>query len=304
MSDSKNSSLALAGLAFITLVWSFHWVVLKSVMQYMGAFDITALRCLLGALLLLGLLKLCGNKLSPPPFKSTFLIAMLQTVGMNGLSQLALISGGAGKVAILTYTMPFWAILLAVPLLNERIRRIQGIFIAVALAGLILILQPWNMTGSILSPVLALLSGLSWAASAIVIKKMYQRQPNLNLLSLTAWQMFYGAVVLCILAVIFHHKPIIWNGYVVGALAYCAILATAIAWIMWLFVLKHLSTAIASMSTLAIPLLGVLFAWWLLGEVPDGLEVAGIVLIVIGLCGISFSGKKTVVRDVEEYPLQ
>ncbi|WMY74083.1 DMT family transporter [Buttiauxella selenatireducens] len=302
MSDSKNSRLALAGLAFITLVWSFHWIVLKSVMQYMGAFDITALRCLLGAILLLILVKVRSGKLKPPPFKSTLLIAMLQTVGMNGLSQLALISGGAGKVAILTYTMPFWAILLAVPLLNERIRRIQGAFMAVALIGLVLILQPWNITGSLLSPILALLSGLSWAASALVIKKMYQRQPHLNLLSLTAWQMLYGALVLCVLAIIFHHQPIVWNGYVVGALAYCAILATAIAWVTWLFVLKHLSTAVASMSTLAIPLLGVLFAWWLLGEVPNTLEGAGIVLIVLGLCGISFSGKKTLVEEIEEYP--
>lgn len=302
MSVFTGKKFAPFGLMLIALIWSYHWVVLKNVMQFMGPFDITALRCLLGAVLLLFIVKMRDDVLRTLPFKFTIAIALLQTVGMNSLSQLALISGGAGKVAILTYTMPFWAILLAVPFLNERMRKIQSVFLFIALAGLVLILQPWHLTGSLLSPVLALLSGVCWAISALVIKKMYLKHPNIDLLSLTAWQMFYGSLVLSILAIFFHQKSIVWNGYVFGAIAYCAILATAIAWVMWLFVLKHLSTTVASMGTLSVPLLGVLFAWWLLDEVPNTTELVGILLIVAGLCGVSFTGKKTIVKETEEYP--
>lgn len=51
-----------------------------------------------------------------------------------------------------------------------------------------------------------------------------------------------------------------------GALAYSAIFATAIAWSLWLFVLKKLPAGIASLSTLAVPVTGVLLSWWLLGK--------------------------------------
>ena len=51
--------------------------------------------------------------LKPTPFRYTLAIALFQTCGMVGLAQWALISGGAGKVAILSYTMPFWVVIFA-----------------------------------------------------------------------------------------------------------------------------------------------------------------------------------------------
>ncbi|OAT56376.1 hypothetical protein M989_00021 [Kluyvera georgiana ATCC 51603] len=51
--------------------------------------------------------------------------------------------------------------------------------------------------------------------------------------------------------------------------------------------LRNLPAGIASLSTLAVPVFGVLFSWWLLGEKPDGLETVGIVLIVCALAVIS-----------------
>jgi drug/metabolite transporter (DMT)-like permease len=40
---------------------------------------------------------------------------------------------------------------------------------------------------------------------------------------------------------------------------------------------------VAGLSTLAVPVLSVLLAWWLLGEQPDGAEDAGIALILLAL---------------------
>lgn len=77
-----------------------------------------------------------------------------------------------------------------------------------------------------------------------------------------------------------------------GALAYSAILATALAWSLWLFVLKNLPASIASLSTLAVPVCGVLFSWWLLGENPGAVEGSGIVLIVLALALVSRKKKK------------
>ena len=59
----------------------------------------------------------------------------------------ALHGEGAGKTAILTYTMPFWLLLMAWVFLGERLKGFQWVAVAVALAGLILVLAPWEMKG-------------------------------------------------------------------------------------------------------------------------------------------------------------
>lgn len=297
----KTDPLAFVGLVLLTLIWSYSWIAMKQVTLYIGAFDFTALRCVFGAILLLVVLKLRGRGMKPTPFIYTLAIAVLQTCGMVGLAQWALISGGAGKVAILTYTMPFWVVIMAALFLGERMRRVQYLAIVVAAIGLCLVLQPWKLTGeSLKSAVLAILSGISWGASAIVAKRLYQRYPKVDLLSLTTWQMVYGAIIMSVIAWLVPERPIVWDPYVYFALSYSAILATALAWTLWLFVLKNLPAGIAGLSTLAVPVCGVLFSWWLLGENPGSVEGTGIVLIVLALAVLSFGGKRPVKAPIQQ----
>lgn len=297
----KTDPLAFVGLVLLTLIWSYSWIAMKQVTLYIGAFDFTALRCVFGAILLLVVLKLRGRGMKPTPFIYTLAIAVLQTCGMVGLAQWALISGGAGKVAILTYTMPFWVVIMAALFLGERMRRVQYLAIVVAAIGLCLVLQPWQLTGeSLKSAVLAILSGISWGASAIVAKRLYQRYPKVDLLSLTTWQMVYGAIIMSVIAWLVPERPIVWDPYVYFALSYSAILATALAWTLWLFVLKNLPAGIAGLSTLAVPVCGVLFSWWLLGENPGSVEGTGIVLIVLALAVLSFGGKRPVKVPIQQ----
>ena len=297
----KTDPLAFVGLVLLTLIWSYSWIAMKQVTLYIGAFDFTALRCVFGAILLLVVLKLRGRGMKPTPFLYTLAIAVLQTCGMVGLAQWALISGGAGKVAILTYTMPFWVVIMAALFLGERMRRVQYLAIVVAAIGLCLVLQPWKLTGeSLKSAVLAILSGISWGASAIVAKRLYQRYPKMDLLSLTTWQMVYGAIIMSVIAWLVPERPIVWDPYVYFALSYSAILATALAWTLWLFVLKNLPAGIAGLSTLAVPVCGVLFSWWLLGENPGSVEGSGIMLIVLALAVLSFGGKRPIKAPIQQ----
>ncbi|MEL3101600.1 DMT family transporter [Escherichia coli] len=257
----KSNPLAISGLVVLTLIWSYSWIFMKQVTSYIGAFDFTALRCIFGALVLFIVLLLRGRGMRPTPFKYTLAIALLQTCGMVGLAQWALVSGGAGKVAILSYTMPFWVVIFAALFLGERLRRGQYFVILIAAVGLLLVLQPWQLDfSSMKSAMLAILSGVSWGASAIVAKRLYARHPRVDLLSLTSWQMLYAAL----------------------------------AWSLWLFVLKNLPASIASLSTLAVPVCGVLFSWWLLGENPGAVEGSGIVLIVLALALVSRKKKEAV----------
>ena len=214
------------------------------------------------------------------------LLGVLQTGMFSALIQLALLQGGAGKTSILMYTMPFWVIPLAWAAFGERIRGAQWLALALAATGLLLILEPWNHHAGIVSEVLALASGLCWALATLVAKWIKRDHP-MDALPLTAWQMLFGALALCVAAWLVPEKPIEPVPYFYAALAYNAILATALAWFLWLFALQHLSAGVAGLSSLGVPVVGVLAGWLELGEVPGGLELAGMILIGVALAVVS-----------------
>ncbi|MBS0552165.1 MAG: EamA family transporter, partial [Proteobacteria bacterium] len=214
------------------------------------------------------------------------LLGVLQTAAFTALIQWALVAGGAGKTAVLVYTMPFWVLPMAWWLPGERIKGSQWFAIAVAGLGLVLVLEPWAMRGSLFSNLLAIAGGLTWAASAVLAKRM-RRDHVFDLLSLTAWQMLFGALALCVIAVLHPSRPIDPTPYFFGALAFNAVLATGLAWLLWLYVLQHLSTGLAGLSTLGVPMIGALAGWLELGERPGAVELTGMLLIGTALALIS-----------------
>ena len=281
MSD-RRTTYALVALVLLSLIWGYNWVVMKKVLAYVGPFSFSALRTLLGALALFGVLLARGQSLRLRAPGETFLLGMLQTAAFTALIQVALIGGGAGKTAVLVYAMPFWLLPMAWIVLGERVRGGQWLAVALAVAGLVFIFEPWGPQASLTSSLLALGASACWAASAVLAKRMRQRM-ELDLLSLTAWQMLFGALALCGLALLVTERPILPSGYFLGALAYNALAATGLAWLLWLFVLDALPAAMAGLSSLAVPVVGVLAAWLQLGERPNGAEAAGMVLLGLAL---------------------
>ena len=48
---------------------------------------------------------------------------------------MALAGGGAGRTSVLVFTMPFWTMLMAWPVLHERVRGTQWLAVAFALSA-------------------------------------------------------------------------------------------------------------------------------------------------------------------------
>lgn len=286
MSASGTPRLALLALAALSLIWGYNWVVMKQVIQYVDPFDFSAIRTVLGAVTLFLVLLVLRKPMSLVAVRQVVLLGVLQTGAFTALIQWALVAGGAGKTAVLVYTMPFWVIPMAWWVLGERVRGLQWAAIAIAGSGLVLILQPWSMGGSAFSNLLAVAGGVTWAASAVLAKRM-RRDHAFDLLSLTAWQMLFGAIALSVLAVLHPSRPIDPTPYFYGALFFNAVFATGLAWLLWLYVLQRLSTGMAGLSALGIPMIGALAGWIELGERPNAAEFTGMALIVGALAMIS-----------------
>lgn len=273
----------------LSCIWGYNWVVMKECLKYSDAFDFAALRTAIGALSLFVLLLWKRRPLRPKAFWMTVLLGLISTTACIGLVTLALATGGVGKTAILVYIMPFWVLLLAWPILAEHIRGAQWPPVVLAFFGLMSILEPWNLQSTFLSEIFAVLAGVAWALSAITTKVM-ARKNSFDLISLTAWQMLLGSLPLVLMALILSDRPIQWTPYFTVGLLYSSVISQALALLLWFFILSRLPAGVASMGTLATPVIGTIAALIELGERPTILEAWGMLLILTALTLLSIMG--------------
>ena len=277
-----SNTRPLAAFALMALLWGYNWVVMKVALRYCGPLDFAALRGGFGVVVLFAVLVALRVPLRPRHIAKTFWLGVFQTTGFVGLISWSLTAGAAGKSAVLAYTMPFWMLAFGWPFLDERLRGWQWLSVGLALAGLVLVLELWNGDATLASSLLALAAGASWGISVIIFKKIPVEGRD-ELLSLTAWQMLYGVIPLIAAALLVPERPIEWAQPFVGALLFNIVAGMAVATLLWLYILQNLPATISSLSSLVVPIVGVLAAWIQLGERPTPAEGAGMVLILVAL---------------------
>jgi len=273
-------SLAILALAAI---WGYNWVVMKVGLADSGPFAFAALRALLGAFALFAAMIALRRPLRPAAIGGAALVGLLQTTGFMAFSTWALTFGGAGKVVVLAYTMPLWVLLMAWPVLGERIGTAQWIAIGLALLGLITIVDQRRLGfQNVAADGLAILSGLAWAGGTVAAKRL-RTVASIDTLSLTAWQMLLGSIPLAVIALAVPEHPVAWTPRFVGALLYSAIAGGALAFCLWFYAVSRLPAGTAGIGSLLTPIIGITAAWLQLGEIPSQHELVGMVLVVTAI---------------------
>ena len=284
--NSYRRWLPAIALVVLSLTWGYTWVLAKQGLQYAPPFAFAAERCVGGALSLLIVLKLLGKPLKLVAPGQTLAIGLTQVAGFMVFQTWALVEGGPGKTAVLIFTMPIWTLLLAWPLLGERVRGKQWLAAASTLTGLLLIIEPWDMHASLFSKFLGLMAALCWASGTILIKRLRSTTP-VDLLTLTAWQMVLGAVPLVLLSLVVPEPPTHWTLSYAGILGFMSVASTAMCWWLWIYILDRVPAWEASLSVLGTPVVAILSSRLTFGESFKTTEVAGILLIGGGLILLS-----------------
>lgn len=285
--QKNTTTKAFFALFVLTLIWGYNWVVMKLAVQYANPFQFAAIRTFSGAVILFMMMAFTKRALAAKELSTMLVLGLLQTVGFTGFVIWAVSLGGVGKAAVLSYTMPFWVMLLAWPLLGEKVQGWQWLAVTAALVGIVLIFDPMQIKADILSMVIALCSGVFWAISAIIVKKLHQRCPDLDLLNITAWPMLLGAIPLVIYALLLDAPPIQWTHTFIAAVLFNVVLSGVVAWLLWVYALQRLNAGIASMASMLAPVVGVVSAWLQLDEVPSQQELIGMGLVALALLIIS-----------------
>ncbi len=289
MPSSLRRWLPLIALAVLSLTWGYTWVLAKQGLVYAPPFAFAAERCVGGALSLLLALKLMGRPIrliAPGP---TLGIALTQVAGFMVFQTWALVEGGPGKTAVLIFTMPIWTLLMAWPILGERVRGKQWLAALSTLTGLIMIVEPWDNHSSLFSKFLGLVAAICWATGTILIKRLRGRE-QVDLLSLTTWQMLLGAIPLVILAWIVPERPTEWTLPFIGILGFMSVASTALCWWLWIYILDRVPAWEASLSVLGTPVVAIFSSRLMVGEEFKALEIGGMLLIGSGLALLSLLG--------------
>lgn len=284
---SPARSTPVVALVLLIAIWGYSWIAMKIALRYANAFDFAALRVAIGALFLFTLVWARKGRVRLQSYRTAVVLGLLQVGLFVALSQLALTVAEPGRTSVLVFTMPFWMIVFAHFMLHERMRGAQWIAVALAFAGLVLIVSPWQLT-SLAGSLLAVSAGAVWAISAVISKRW--PTPGADTLVLTAWQLLFGFVALALVAWLHPHPPIQWTGEFVAALLFSAVLATGMGWWLWTYVLSRSTAGIAGLNSLGIPVVAVASSAIQLGERPPAHELAGMALIAVALALLGWLG--------------
>lgn len=267
-------------LILICLLWGFNWVIMKIANGYFSPAFFAMLRFSLGAVILFTVIFVRRIPLPQKKYWPWIIFTgVTQIAFCNAAMQTALIDLGSGMAAMLNYTMPVWVAILARIFLKERLsgRKIGGIFLSLLGLGVLLNV---DFSGNIKAVGLALSAAMVWGAGNVAMKGKLM---GCDLTALTAWQMLIGALVLLPYTYCTGETVAEWNYISLLCVIYNGALASAVAFMLWCYIIKNMEAGKAAISILATPVVGVLGGILCLGEAMTPMMGAGMVLVFAGI---------------------
>lgn len=285
---NRHRGYAVASLVFLSLVWGYNWVLMKEALKYADPFHFAAWRTAIGAAALFLILLVQRRLQWPAKFCGLAILGLFQIAIFTVATMMALVGGEPGKISVLVYTMPVWSMLFAWLLLGQRPHRIHLLASASASFGVLLMAQPWQAGTTMSSAFYALGGAAAWGFSVVYASRL--REAGLDNLSMTAWSMGLGSAILVIVACFIPFRNVRWDSYFAFILFYNSVLAMAVAWVLWTYVLDRLSIMAASLGVLAVPLVGSLSSATQLGERFSPIELVGMGGILLGILVVYWQG--------------
>jgi drug/metabolite transporter (DMT)-like permease len=283
--DERVAYLLLGAMAAL---FGGTWVAGRWAVDEIPVFTVAALRFGVASVLLLAWAIVSRRRLAPLRWGDMPLVlglGLTAVAGYNALFLTGLTLAPASDGSILVPgTIPLLTTLLAVLLLHERIGRRTVAGIAIAIAGLAVVVGPAGEAGGtrLSGDLLFLASSGVWAAYNILVRLASSR---FDAISATLYAMICGALMLAPLAVLEGS----WSSVVAASpralvsIAYLAVFGSIVAFVFLQIGVARIGAARASAFTLLVPLFGVGLSVMLLAEQPSRATFAGGAVVLAGL---------------------
>jgi drug/metabolite transporter (DMT)-like permease len=271
---------------FITVIgWGLNWPAIKVLLRELPPlFARGAAGAVAGAVFALAAVVLGQSLVVPRRLVGRLVAASaLNVFAWMGFATLAMRWLSVGQCALLVYTMPVWATLLAWPIRGERpaLRSIAGLFLC--MAGL------WTLFGGtdlhldgnqLFGAALALMSAVLFALSTVALPPLIEIRPIVSL----AWQLSLGCIPMLAMGLAFEHPAVTEVSPTGWALMlYMTAVPMGLCYMSWFAALRRLPPTTASLATLITPVIGVGAAALALGEPLGSKELVALTLTLAGV---------------------
>jgi drug/metabolite transporter (DMT)-like permease len=186
------------------------------------------------------------------------MLAVLNVTGWMVLMGLALLWLPASEAALIAYTMPVWASLLAWPMLGERPNLLRVVALVMAFAGLAAIMGGNGLAASMSKLpgiIMALGGAVGFAVGTVLSKKLPLDLPPLTA---AAWQIGIGCLPVALVGLAVETTDlaaVTQLGWYL--LFYSTVIQFCIAYVSWFAALARLPASVAAIGTMAVPVIGV-----------------------------------------------
>jgi len=296
MSATRRAYLALA---LICIIWGTTYTAIKYAVHDFPPYLLVGIRQTAAGLLLLALAMGSRSVTMPawPYIARQSLTGLATITGGNGFVTWGMQYVSSGLAAIIGSLTPVLVVLLSIALQSrERIHLRMVLGVLLGFGGLAVIFREgwqdfalpdyrWGIAG-------CFASCFTWSLGTVLAKKWNSAavSPLLN----AGIQISVGGLGAFVLSGLFDTHYTI-NHSTAGWLSvlYLTLIGSALAFTLYMFVLKHLSATISSLYTYINPVVAILLGWALLGEALTFWEVVGMALTIFGVWVVN-SGKRVV----------
>ena len=277
----SNEATARILLVLLALVWGTSWPLMKLALLAVPPLSMRTSSSFLGAITLIALMPMFRRSFRIPNAKAWVHVVVASTLNITLFSiftAFAQLGAETSRVTILTYTMPIWACLLARPILGERLTITRILALMLCIVGLAVLIYPLASAGIPHGLVLALATGVSWAAGTVYLK---WARIDADPMGVATWQLIVSFVVLVAITLAIE-GPLDYSGahgMALVGLLFTGIGGNGIAYGLWFEIVRRLPTMTASLGVLSVPVVGVVSSMLVLGDRPSVTDFTGFALI-------------------------
>ena len=273
-------------LAITSLGWGFNWPVTKYLLSELPPLTLRGSTGVIGAGLLAVLALMRGQSLrvDPQQWPRLVLAAALNVGAWMVLMGLALLWLPASEAALIAYTMPVWASLLAWFVLGERMTWLRVLALAMAFAGLAAIMGANGISASaakLPGIIMALAGSMGFALGTVLAKKLPLQLPPITA---AAWQIGLGCFPVALVGLVVETSH--WNAVTdIGWLlvVYSTVIQFCVAYVAWFAALARLPASVAAIGTMAVPVIGVVTSAIALHEPLGPGQIAALIFTLAGV---------------------
>jgi len=288
---ASQRAIGIACLVVTSVGWGVNWPVMKMLLQEWPPLLARGSAGVLAAIGMGALALVRGESIAVPAAVVPRLLAaaFVNVFAWMGFSTLSLLWLQAGEAALLVYTMPIWAMLFAWPVFGARPDAAGVAALALGFAGIVVLLGSQGVVvGAQKMPgvLLTLAAAVLFAFGTVVWRTPLPLAP----LSSVAWQVGLGCLPMLAYGVAFEPGPHASSAAGWLAMAYMTIVPMGVCYLTWFAALRRLPPQMASMTTLLVPVVGVLAAAFALGE---SLGAVKWIALALTLGGVAIALRRT-----------